>query len=160
MSRKKTQNKTNYFLDEVRGRFSLKDDAGIGAFFGVEKSTVSAWRTRDNIPKRYLAFWETKTALDDKQNAFYRQDKTDKRTALDGGAQPSASSLIEAVIKFQGECISRLTDDLRDVRRRIEAMEKRCDDCNGQLDGLDDKIKLCETICEMAAQATRKARAG
>lgn len=49
MSRKKTQNKTNFILDRIREHYNLKDDNDIASLYNVSKSTVSSWRTRDSI---------------------------------------------------------------------------------------------------------------
>ena len=49
MSRKKTQNKTNIILNRISDHYHLTNDDDISAFYGVSKSTISSWRTRDSI---------------------------------------------------------------------------------------------------------------
>jgi phage repressor protein C with HTH and peptisase S24 domain len=54
MSRPKTQNRTNDILNRISAFYHLKDDVEIAEFFGVAKSTISSWRTRDLINSRMV----------------------------------------------------------------------------------------------------------
>lgn len=49
MSRRKTQNKTNIVLERISTYYHLDDDEALALFYGVSKSTISAWRTRNRV---------------------------------------------------------------------------------------------------------------
>ncbi|MFA5284520.1 MAG: helix-turn-helix domain-containing protein [Smithellaceae bacterium] len=73
MSRKKTHNKTNIILNRISAHYHLTNDDDIASFYGVSKSTVSSWRTRDSINETLI---KAKCSDDNLANWFINGIKT------------------------------------------------------------------------------------
>lgn len=115
MSRRKTNNKTNIFLDDLSGRFCLIDDDAIGEFFHVSGSTVSAWRVKDNVPAIYVEYAKLRIDNVEKQNIVYLDASI--------GCAPEHQHLFEdlkAIVNSdRPETIKAIESNLREFRELI-----------------------------------------
>lgn len=165
MSRRKTQNKTNIILERISTYYHLKDDTEIGDFYGVNKTTVSSWRTRNKINEKLikakcndenLANWflhgiECKGSTKEKLLPSHVPDQT-KSNLVSLGSTSKSPDLID-----EGELIKRALNVLQSDTPFRDALKeniisfdyavecvRNLNSANQRIDMLEKRLKAVE----------------
>lgn len=158
MSRKKTHNKTNIILNRISAHYHLTNDDDIASFYGVSKSTVSSWRTRDSINETLI---KAKCSDDNLANWFINGIKTQNQKSgigedagdYNAGQQspyPDPVRISDPLIQKTAAILESPTIFSTALKSNIEAFhyalvcEEKLDLANKRIDDLEEWKKSVE----------------